>query len=58
VDEPHSIVFVSGQGPLSADGALVSAGDFDAQARQERENLRTVLHLSGATLQAVTQMTV
>jgi 2-iminobutanoate/2-iminopropanoate deaminase len=58
MDEPQSIVFVSGQGPLSADGKLVGAGDFDAQARQVLENLRTVLHQSGATLQAVTHMTV
>ena len=43
VDEPHSIVFVSGQGPLSADGKLVGVGDFDAQVYQVLENLRAVL---------------
>jgi enamine deaminase RidA (YjgF/YER057c/UK114 family) len=27
------LVFVSGQGPMSADGELVGAGDIEAQAR-------------------------
>ena len=43
VDEPRSIVFVSGQGPISADGEIVGEKDFEAQTRQVFENLRTVL---------------
>ena len=58
IDQPHSIVFVSGQGPISPDGELVGAGDFDAQVNQALENLRTVLKDSGATFEAVKKMTV
>jgi reactive intermediate/imine deaminase len=58
VDQPTSIVFVAGQGPLSADGQLVGEGDFEAQARQTFENLRTVLEQAGAGFDAVVKTTV
>src|SRR4051812_49693499 len=43
VDGAQSIVFVSGQGPISPEGQLVGAGDFEAQTRQTLENLGAVL---------------
>ena len=56
VDDPKTIVFVSGQGALSADGELVGEGDFEAQARQTFDNLRTVLGDAGASLEDVVKV--
>jgi 2-iminobutanoate/2-iminopropanoate deaminase len=58
VDDARSIVFVSGQGPLSPAGELVGEGDFEAQTRQVFENLRTVLSAAGASFEAITKITV
>jgi 2-iminobutanoate/2-iminopropanoate deaminase len=57
VDGAQSVVFVSGQGPISEDGQVVGAGDFEAQARQTFENLRTVLEQAGASFEAVVKVT-
>jgi enamine deaminase RidA (YjgF/YER057c/UK114 family) len=56
VDGAQSIVFVAGQGPLSADGQVVGADDFEAQARQTFENLRVVLEQAGASFDAVVKV--
>lgn len=58
VDYAETLVFLSGQTPLAADGTLVGAGDFTAQARQVFENLATVLEDCGATFAAVVRLTV
>jgi 2-iminobutanoate/2-iminopropanoate deaminase len=58
VDGAESIVFVSGQAAISADGELVGEGDFEAQVHQTFENLRTVLEQSGASLEDVVKITV
>lgn len=58
VDGAGSIVFVSGQAPISADGQLVGEDDFDAQARQVFANLRTVVEQAGGDLEAVVKLTV
>ena len=58
VDGAQSIVFVSGQGPISPDGELVGEGDFEAQTRQVFENLQTVLADAGASLDAIVRITV
>jgi 2-iminobutanoate/2-iminopropanoate deaminase len=58
VDGPESIVFVSGQGPISPQGELVGEGDFEAQTRQVFENLQTVLSEAGAGFDAVMKITV
>lgn len=58
VDGPQSIVFLSGQGPISAEGEVVGAGDFEAQARQVFENLRTVLEQSGASFESIVKLVV
>jgi 2-iminobutanoate/2-iminopropanoate deaminase len=57
VDGAQSVVFVSGQVPISAD-ATVTADDFDAQARQVFGNMRTVLEQAGATFESVVKLTV
>ena len=58
VEGADSILFVSGQAPISADGQLVGDGDFDAQVRQVFENLRAVLDEAGMGLDAIVKLTV
>ena len=58
VDDAAAVIFVAGQGPLSADGELVGAGDFDAQVRQTFENMRAVLEDAGASLESVVKLNV
>jgi reactive intermediate/imine deaminase len=58
VDGASSLVFVSGQAPISGDGQLVGEGDFEAQTRLVFENLRTVLEQAGAGLESVVKLTV
>jgi 2-iminobutanoate/2-iminopropanoate deaminase len=58
VDSAQSIVFVSGQAPISPDGELVGDGDFEAQTRQVFENLQTVLADAGASLDGIVKITV
>ncbi len=45
-------IFVSGQVPVGADGAVV-AGGIEAQTRQVMENVRAALKLAGAELSDV-----
>ena len=56
VDGVSSVVFVSGQGPISADGELVGEDDFEAQVRTTFENLRTVLEEAGASFEHVVKL--
>ena len=58
VDGAQTVVFVSGQAPISAEGELVGDGDFEAQVRQVFDNLRTVLTESGAGFDDVVKLTV
>jgi 2-iminobutanoate/2-iminopropanoate deaminase len=57
VEGSHSAVYVSGQGPLSADGQVVG-DDFDAQARLTFENLRSVLQQAGAGMTDIVKLTI
>ena len=58
VDGARSIVFASGQAPISPDGQLVGSRDFEAQVRQVFENLRAVIEQAGSTLDSVVKLTV
>jgi 2-iminobutanoate/2-iminopropanoate deaminase len=58
VDGAQSVVFVSGQGPISAAGEVVGAGDFEAQARLTFKNLGKVLEQAGASFESVVKLTV
>jgi len=51
-----TLLFVSGQLPLDASGALVGTGDMAAQARQVFENLRTILEANDATFADVVKV--
>jgi 2-iminobutanoate/2-iminopropanoate deaminase len=58
VDGSAAIIFLAGQGPVSAAGELVGEGDFEAQVRQTFENIRTVLEQAGASMDSVVKLTV
>jgi len=58
VDGAEAVVFVAGQGPVSAEGDVVGEGDFDAQVRQTFANLTAVLEQAGASLDAVVKLQV
>jgi 2-iminobutanoate/2-iminopropanoate deaminase len=57
VDGASRLVFLSGQGPLDADGRLVG-DDFETQARQTFDNIAAVLEQAGATFADIVKLTV
>ena len=58
VDGAQTVVFLSGQAPISPAGNLVGNGDFEVQARQVFDNLLAVLEQSGAGFEAIVKLTV
>jgi reactive intermediate/imine deaminase len=58
VDGASTLVFISGQAPISPDGQLVESDDFETQCRQVFQNLETVVDESGATLESIVKLTV
>lgn len=58
VDGASALVFISGQAPISGDGQLVGAEDFETQCRQVFQNLETVVDESGATFESIVKLTV
>jgi enamine deaminase RidA (YjgF/YER057c/UK114 family) len=57
VEGASSLIVVSGQASISAEGQVLHADDFAAQVRLTFENLRTVLAQAGATLDDVIKLT-
>lgn len=58
VDNPKSLIFLSGQLARDADGNVVGAGDMAEQTRQCIRNMRTVLESAGATLDDIVSVVV
>jgi 2-iminobutanoate/2-iminopropanoate deaminase len=58
VDNPRSLIFLSGQLSRDADGKLVGAGDMAEQTRQAIRNMRTVLEAAGASLEDIVSIVV
>ena len=58
VDNPKSLIFLSGQLSRDKDGKLVGAGDMAEQTRQVIRNMQTVLEAAGATLEDVVSIVV
>ncbi|MFC4765001.1 RidA family protein [Dyella koreensis] len=58
VDVPNSgrTIYIAGQIALDAQGKLVGAGDFAAQAEQVFANLKTALEASGASFDNVVKL--
>ena len=51
-----TIVYISGQVPLDAEGQLVGEGDFEAQTRQVFENLTRALEAADASWSDVVKL--
>ena len=58
VDNPKSLIFLSGQLARDADGKLVGPGDMAEQTRQCIRNMRTVLEAAGGTLDDIVSIVV
>lgn len=58
VDEPRSLIFLSGQLARDAEGNLVGPGDMAEQTRQCIRNMRTVLEAAGGTLEDIVVLVV
>lgn len=52
------LLFLSGQASIGDDGAIVGAGDFDAQLAQTFANIATVLAAGGSDLSKVVKVTI
>jgi len=51
------LIFISGQLPLDSNGAVVGAGDIEAQARAVFGNIEKSLHCAGAELRHIVKLT-
>lgn len=58
VDNPKSLIFLSGQLSRDANGQLVGKGDMAEQTRQAIRNMRTVLEAAGGTLDDIVSIVV
>ena len=58
VDNPKSLIFLSGQLSRDTDGNLVGAGDMAEQARQAIRNMAAVLESAGGGLDDIVSMVV
>lgn len=52
------LLFLSGQASIGADGAIVGAGDIEAQIAQTFANIETVLAAGGSDLSRVVKVTI
>lgn len=58
VDNPKSLIFLSGQLSRDADGNVVGAGDMAEQTRQCIRNMRTILASAGGTLDDIVSVVI
>lgn len=58
VDNPESLIFLSGQLSRNAQGVMVGKGDMAEQTRQAIRNMDTVLKAAGGSLEDVVAVTV
>ena len=58
VDNPKSLIFLSGQLARDAGGNLVGKGDMAEQTRQCIRNMRIVLEAAGGTLEDIVSIVV
>jgi enamine deaminase RidA (YjgF/YER057c/UK114 family) len=53
-----TMVFIAGQVAMDANGKVVGAGDYEAQAVQVFENIKLALGAAGATFEDVIKLTI
>jgi len=58
IDNPRSLIFLSGQLSRDNEGKLVGPGDMAEQTRQAIRNMDTVLKEAGATLENIVSIVV
>ncbi|NGM86890.1 RidA family protein [Parapusillimonas sp. SGNA-6] len=58
IDNPRSLIFLSGQLSRDGEGKLVGAGDMAEQTRQAIRNMDAVLKEAGATLEDIVSIVV
>ncbi|MFI4986275.1 MAG: RidA family protein [Alphaproteobacteria bacterium] len=58
VDEPKSLIFLSGQLSRDGEGRLVGAGDMAEQTRQAIRNMQSVLEAAGGSLEDIVSIVV
>lgn len=58
VDNPRSLIFLSGQLARDSQGNLVGPGDMAEQTRQCIRNMKTVLEAAGGTLEDIVSIVV
>lgn len=58
VDNPKSIIFLSGQLSRDSEGRLVGRGDMAEQTRQAIRNMESVLAAAGGTLEDIVSIVV
>ncbi len=58
VDNPGSLIFLSGQLSRDGDGNLVGKGDMAEQTRQAIRNMQTVLETAGGSLRNIVSIVV
>jgi 2-iminobutanoate/2-iminopropanoate deaminase len=58
VDNPGSLIFLSGQLSRDANGKLVGTGDMIEQTRQAIRNMQTVLEAAGGSLSDIVSIVV
>ena len=52
------MIYLSGQASIDESGAIVGAGDFDAQAEQMFANIRRVLERAGSSMEKIVKVTI
>ena len=58
IDNPKSLIFLSGQLSRDANGKLVGPGDMAEQTRQAIRNMETVMEAAGGTLEDIVSIVV
>jgi len=58
IDNPKSLIFLSGQLSRDSDGKLVGPGDMAEQTRQAIRNMQTVLETAGGKLSDIVSIVV
>jgi 2-iminobutanoate/2-iminopropanoate deaminase len=58
VDNPKSLIFLSGQVSRDSNGKLVGAGDMAEQTRQAIRNMKTIMEAAGGTLDDIVSIVV
>jgi enamine deaminase RidA (YjgF/YER057c/UK114 family) len=58
IDNPKSLIFLSGQLSRDSDGKLVGPGDMAEQTRQAIRNMQTVMEAAGGTLDDIVSIVV